>query len=571
MLVSLKINNIAIIEESEIQFRNGLNILTGETGAGKSIIIDALNFVLGARADKGLIKNGKDFAKVEGVFEVDVSNQNIIDFCESVGIECEDTIIITRFLNAQGKNEIRVNGALVTLGMLKNLTSCLVDIYGQHEHQALLDVKSHLRFLDLVNNSNINDLKMQLKDKLENLKIIEKNIKELGGDEQERSRLIDILRFQIEEIENAKLYENEEEELIEKKNVLSNAEKLYNRLNESNYALYDSEESVQSNLKRTINSLQQITSISEKYEDLCNRLNNVKYEIEDISAEISDALNSLTFSESEINEIEERFDLIKNLKRKYGSNINAILEYAETSKKKLESLENCAEEIEKLEAEKIKLTKEIFDICEKLTFQRRENAHILEKEIMKELVELGMKNATFKVGFDGDYTISDILDKVQSSGADNVEFLFSANLGEPVKSLNKIISGGEMSRFMLAFKCVLNTLDYSKTFVFDEIDAGIGGAVGVVLAKKMAKISKNNQVICITHLPQIASFANIHFKIQKFEDENKTVTSVKVLNTEERILELARMLGGDENAMIAKEHAKELLESAESYKKQIML
>lgn len=566
MLQSLKIKNIALINEAVVEFNKGLNILTGETGAGKSIIIDALTFVLGDRADKSLIKNGTDFAKVEAVFDVDVNDINILNFFESIDIEPESTIIISRNLNLQGKNECRVNGEIVTLNMLKKLTTNLVDIHGQFDHQMLMDLKTHIKMIDIFSKNEIENVKNKLK---ENIEIYNKTIDEInaiGGVGLDREKNIDLYNYQINEIEMANLKINEDEELVQTKNKYLNSEKLVENITASVDALYDGNYNSLMGISSAISSLNSIVGLDEEIEKQKERLTNIKYEIEDIAETLKDNLKTIEYSEEDLNKIEERLDLIKSLIRKYSNsnNIEGVLDYLSNAKIQLNKLVNADEEINKLLISKKNILKEIYNNCVELTEIRKKYSKILKEKLLNELKELGMEKSNFEVAFNNDYTIDNIEDKFTLNGADNIEFLFSANAGEPVKSLNKIISGGELSRFMLAFKCVVSGSNSYKTFVFDEIDTGIGGNVGNILGKKLFNISTKNQVFCITHLAQIACYADSHYKVLKYEKDNKTFVDVKPLSDEERYLEIDRMIGG--GSEYSKLHAIEIINESKKYK-----
>lgn len=565
MLVKLKIRNIALISESVIEFNNGLNILTGETGAGKSLIIDSLNFVLGARADKTLIKNGEDFASVEAVFMLEKITNEIAEFFTLINAEPETTIIINRYLSLAGKNEIKVNGEFVTNAMLKKLTVNLVDIHGQHAHQALLDVKNHLSILDSFDTKDIQVLKATLKQKLALLKEVNASIQAIGGDGADREHNIELLEFQLREIEDAHLKENEEEELHNKKTIMLNSEKIYNALSQSLQALSDSEFNTLTLLKIALNNLSNITKLDSLLEKQHEKLESLYYDLLDVSENLNDKSNELDFSEEQLNAIEERLDLIKSLKRKYGNSIEEIFHYFNNASVKLEKLVNADKELTQLNTEKGNILNEIHRLCTQLTQVRKNTAQLINRRIVSELKDLGMKNASFDVVFNNSYDINNIANIVTESGADNVEFMFSANLGEPIKPLSKIISGGEMSRFMLAIKCVINE-NNNKTFIFDEIDNGIGGVAGLIVAEKLSQISKNNQVLCVTHLAQIAAYADSHYKIIKVEENGKTKTVVELLVKEKVTREISRMLGSNNNSNIGLMHAEELLHNAQQFK-----
>ena len=565
MIKQLNIQNIALIEEVKIKFDNGLNVLSGETGAGKSIIIDSLNFLLGKRADKSLIKHGKDYAFVEGVFEITETETEILEYLKNINIEPDTTIIINRTMTQVGKNTCKINGEIVSLSMLKKLCEMLVDIFGQHDQQILLDTSNHLEMLDQISQEEISKQKEFLNIKISKLNEINKKINELGGDESSRERIMDILRFEIEQIESANLSQDEYSDLLKEKSKLINSEKIYENLKFVTDTL-NGDYSLLSNLKNCSNYLSNIEEFDNLILNQKDRINSTRYELEDIFDTLQSILDNINFSPERLDEIEERLDLISTLKRKYGATINDIITYLNNSKDKLYELENCKEQINNLNIEKLKILEEIYAICVKLTEIRQNLSKVLEEKIIIELKELGMKNAQFKVLFNNDYNLDNIESKYSCTGADNVEFLFSANLGEELKPLTKIISGGELSRFMLGFKCISNELNIKKTFVFDEIDNGIGGTTGTIVAKKLTKISKFNQVLCVTHLAQICAFADCNFKVEKTEVENKTKSILTKLNEEEKIIEITRMIGSASNNEFAQLHSKELVNEANKFK-----
>ena len=569
MISSLKINNIALIESSLINFNSGFNVLTGETGAGKSIIIDSLNFVLGAKADKTLIKSGKDYAKVEVVFELNNISNEIKSFFDSVFLEPENTIIISRYYNLNGKNECRVNGEAVTLAMLKKLARCLVDIFGQHDNVALLDVKNHIKFVDALSNK-IENLKVNLSEQLSQLKEINNQITSLGGVGEDKQKNINLLEYEINEIEAFNLKENEDVELENKHKMFINSEKLKTNLQEILSNLNGSELSVNSKLKSSSYNFNQISNCSEDILNLKNRLDTCMYDLLDISETVSDLLNSTDFSEEELDQVMERLDAIKDLKRKYGKTIPDILAYLQSAKEKLNNLLNSDEKLKDLVIRKNVLLSQIYNVCVDLTNERKKVGETLSKKLVLELSDLGIKNASFVVNFNNSYNIDNIETKVGLTGADNLEFLFSANSGVEVRPLTKIISGGEMSRFMLAFKCVCRDNNAEKTMVFDEIDAGIGGLIGLEIGKKIANISKTNQVLCVTHLAQIATFADSHFKIEKTVDNFITSSNVFALNNENVVKEIARMIGSKSDSEYGLLNAKELLSNAIAFKNKLV-
>ena len=567
MITSLKINNIALIEESLIKFGSGFNVLTGETGAGKSIIIDSLSFVLGSKADKTLIKTGKDFARVEVVFDLPVLNDGIVDFFSSINLEPENTIIISRYYNLAGKNEIRVNGEAVTLSMLKKLTINLVDIHGQHDHQALLDVKNHIKIIDSLN-PKIDSIKEQLKIHIDKVKDINNQIADLGGEGEDKQHNIQLLQHEINEIEMAELKEGEEEQLLSRRKYYANSEKISKNLNDAYGYLMGNEGGMVNQLKSASYSLGLISDIVPEIAQLKERVNSAMYELSDITDSINDLIAGTDYDEDEVNQLEERLDLIKDLKRKYGNNVTDIFEYLEKIKNKLDNLLNSEQALIKLNTLKKSELKQIFDLCQTLTNLRKEIGESIKNKLLSELKCLGIKNGQFEVVFNNDYSLENIEKSATYNGADNLEFMFSANAGIELRPLSKIISGGEMSRFMLAFKCVIQDNSGIKTLVFDEIDTGIGGMIGAEVGKKIVSISKYNQVICITHLAQIASFADNNYLIEKTTDNNYTTSSIKLLDEEQKVKEITRMLGlnAGENATNS---ARDLINDAINYKQSL--
>ncbi len=567
MITSLKINNIALIEESLIKFGSGFNVLTGETGAGKSIIIDSLSFVLGSKADKTLIKTGKDFARVEVVFDLPILNDGIVDFFSSINLEPENTIIISRYYNLAGKNEIRVNGEAVTLSMLKKLTINLVDIHGQHDHQALLDVKNHIKIIDSLN-PKIDSIKEQLKIHIDKVKDINNQIADLGGEGEDKQHNIQLLQHEINEIEMAELKEGEEEQLLSRRKYYANSEKISKNLNDAYGYLMGNEGGMVNQLKSASYSLGLISDIVPEIAQLKERVNSAMYELSDITDSINDLIAGTDYDEDEVNQLEERLDLIKDLKRKYGNNVRDIFEYLEKIKNKLDNLLNSEQALIKLNTLKKSELKQIFDLCQTLTNLRKEIGESIKNKLLSELKCLGIKNGQFEVVFNNDYSLENIEKCATYNGADNLEFMFSANAGIELRPLSKIISGGEMSRFMLAFKCVIQDNSGIKTLVFDEIDTGIGGMIGAEVGKKIVSISKYNQVICITHLAQIASFADNNYLIEKTTDNNYTTSSIKLLDEEQKVKEITRMLGlnAGENATNS---ARDLINDAINYKQSL--
>ncbi len=563
MLESIKITNLAIISKSSIQFGEGFNVLTGETGAGKSLVVDALLFLTGIRADKTLIKSGEEFARVEGVFSVDNNNPILSEILSSVDIENEGTIIISRYFSLSGKNECRINGEIVTLNILRKVASCLLDIFGQNDSQLLLDSHNHLTLLDEIISDKLSDSKARLSIQLDKLHSINREISELGGLDKDRENTLKLLQFEIDEINGAGLELGLEEELKSKLNLMQNSEKVYEALNGSIDVL-DGEYNIPNMLKTAINTLSQVDRFDDSITKEKDRLYSLKYELEDIISTLNSNLNNLSYSQEELDLIQDKLSDIKDLERKYGNTIADIFEYRDRAQSRLDLLLTADERLEILRQDKGRVLSDIYLIAVDLREIRKREFVSFSEALVSELKKLGMKNAKFELSFENDINVDTIESEITSEGADRVEFLFSANLGVEPRSLSKIISGGEMSRFMLAFKSLQSGKE-SKTCIFDEIDAGIGGEIGGVVGQKICEISRTNQVICITHLAQIAVFGDHNFKIEKFEDEGTTHTSVTLISTENKVGEIARMLGDSTNSS-ALSHASEIIAKANDYK-----
>lgn len=562
MLESIKITNLALISKSSIEFGEGFNVLTGETGAGKSLIVDALLFLTGIRADKTLIKHGEEYARVEGVFSVDVNNEALNSVLRDVDIENEGTIRVSRYFAITGKNECRINGELVTLNILRKVASQIIDIFGQNDSQVLLDSKNHLRLLDDTI-GGMEDKKSLLHNRLDDLRSVNESISSLGGLDKDRENNIRLIQFEIDEINDANLYEGEEEELKSKLTLMQNSEKIYNSLNDS-ICLLDGEINVSNILKSAINTLSQIEGFDEDVKVEKDRIYSVKYELDDIVSTLNSHLNGLSYSQEELDIVQDRLSDIKDLERKYGNTIADILRHKVELEERLDILLNADEKLNELRLEKEKILDVIYKICLDLRDTRKKGFEVFRGKMLEELKMLGMKNASFDISFLDEISRDRIESSVNLDGADSIEFLFSANLGVEPRPLTKIISGGEMSRFMLAFKS-LQTTGLNKTCIFDEIDTGIGGEIGTIVGQKICKISRTNQVICITHLAQIASYGDHNFKIEKYEEGNSTITKVDKLSGEEKVHEIARMIGDGANAS-AISHAREMIIKANGFK-----
>ena len=551
MLQSLSIKNVALISSLSIDFGKGFNVLLGETGAGKSIIFDALNFVLGAKIDKTLLRTGESEMRVDAVF-TDL-NLNATAALKEFGYDDED-IAISRTYNAEGKSIIRVNGLPTSVSVLKEIGDILVNSYSQHESVDMLKTKNHLIMLDRMGGEKIKALKNDIKQLYSQLGEINKKIKALGGDDYERERKKSLLSYQIQEIEDANLQIGEDEKIGERLKLLNSAEKICQCINECEELLTENVSSCANSLQQASIALSGLLSF-DKINECKERLDSARYEIEDICQTLVDIRDETDYDEEEFNEFDRRHDLIKSLIKKYGGSIEKTLDYLEESKAELDALNDSVNLIEKLEKEKKEITQKLNNEANKLTVARKEIAEEIRQKITNELRELGMKSSSFEVKFS-------LLDEVQSNGQDDVEFVFSANKGQELKSLSKTASGGELSRFMLAVKNIFAETGSAQTLIFDEIDAGISGETGNIVGQKLKNITKYAQVLCITHLPQVASYGDDFFYVSKMEDRETTTTSVEHLKGDDVIINLAKMVGGNNISDIALSHAKEMRDKA---------
>ena len=558
MLSSLTIKNIALIDNLTIELGSGFNVLTGETGAGKSLIIDSLSLLLGEKADKSLISYGENFASVEAVFETNLPE--VLDKMEEFGLERENTIIIFRKLSIDGKNECRVNGKSFTLSMLKTLTSPLMDLHGQFQHQELLKQTSQLKTLDEFGGEKIKKAKQEYKQVFDKLKEIKSNLSKFNYDPKDRERLLDLYRYQIDEIEDAHFVSGEEEELREFRVKVLNQEKIASSLEKiSELFEGDGDQGLLPLIKRCDYEFSEILKYLPEQSELAGRISSARYELQDIFENVDGIKDSLSFDEYSAEENEKRLDLLSSLKKKYGNDIDEINAYLENIKSEYEKLIGSAETVEKLEKERLEAIEILKEKAKVLTELRKRTAKDFEKKVKSELAELSMKGSEFEIVFEEkDETSAD------ETGFDKVEFMFTANAGQPVKPLSKIASGGEMSRFMLAVKNITADIDKVDTMIFDEIDTGISGSTANVLAEKLAKIGKKHQVICVTHLAQVASFGTTHFFISKSVVNGKTKTSLELLNDDGRVKEIARIIGG-EISDFSLNHAKLMLETGKKF------
>ncbi|MCL2255810.1 MAG: DNA repair protein RecN [Firmicutes bacterium] len=563
MLKKLTIKNVALIKELDLEFSQGLNILSGETGAGKSIIVDSLMLLLGARYDPSLLKHGESEGAVEGFFEIGDSAQKALS---EFGFDSDSELLIARKFNSSNKHEIRINGKIATLSMLKSLMQNIVDIYGQGEHQNYILPIHHIKLLDSFAKTNFADLVKSIKDNyFEHLKIA-REIKNLGdADERERNR--DILKYQIEEIKKACSYEEEEEELVERRRFILGAERINEALGEAYASLNDNEMSnAVDNVRVAYRAIDSISSFSIALSELSERLNTLFIELKDISASVSDEVDAFDYDEKDLDKIETRLDVVRGLKRKYGD-YQKMQKFLIDAEEKYQKLENGADIFEKLTKEKNATLKKLYFDCKTLSEIRREKAKEFEEKISQTVKDLGMPQAIFKIVFNEFPNIDECEKDLAQTGLDTAEFYFSANPGQPLKPLTKIISGGEMSRFILALKVILSSTDDISVMVFDEIDVGISGIVGQEIAKKLANIATDRQVLCVTHLSSIAAMADSHYFIKKIQSDIDTFVEVKLLDEVGSIEEVARLSGALGISEKSCDTAKEMKTWSNNFKK----
>jgi DNA repair protein RecN (Recombination protein N) len=557
-----------------MDFGDGLNLLTGETGAGKSIIIDSINAILGGRASRELIRTGSDKAFVQAVFSD--TRDKVGELLQNAGIETEadGTVIVAREFTVSGRNLCRVNGTMVTVSFLRELGSMLIDVHGQHDNQSLLNVETHIELLDLFAGEELHTLNKEYRELLEKRKSLKQRLVKISGEGTSMERKLDLLKFQIDEIKESKLKTGEEEQLNTKRQLMGGAEKITATLNYSYEAIYEGEKgraAIMDVLNKCAADIAVLSRFGENYDELSKKLYEVVYLLEDICENIRDERDKVDFEPGLLEKLDERLDIIYRLKKKYGNSIEEVLKYYDEIIKEYEELVNSEELVAQLQKELGELEKEMFRLAAKMHEKRKAAAEILEKRIVAELEDLELKRADFKVNLVFDEGKEGEAYKFTSNGLDHVEYLFSANAGEPVKPLSKIASGGEMSRVMLAIKTILADVDSVPTLIFDEIDTGISGRAAQKVGEKLSFISRSHQVLCVTHLPQIAAMADNHFLIEKHSLKENTVTDVILLNDEGTANELARILGGANITDITLSHAKEMLESAREFKKESVL
>lgn len=574
MLLALHVKDFAVIDEITLDFHEGLNVITGETGAGKSLLIDALAFLLGEKASIDIIRTGSNKAIVEALFSVNSTIEAILD---EWGIPKEEdkTLLVYREISKAGRSKCRVNGELVTVGMLEKLLSNIMEIHGQHEHQRILHRDTQLELFDSFGGEECLQQRRVVKELFENLKKLYLERENIYGKEKERQQRIDLLSFQMEEIDKAKLKRGEEETLLEERKFLQNLEKIRSSLEEVYTLLYESQEpkiSALDQISESLDLLTSLTSLDKTIENIFEFLSNSKLYLEEAVNSLIKFKEGLDVDSSRLEEVEERLYKISQLKRKYGRTIDEILEYRAKIELELKELLGSEERLEEIEKEIQILEERLILETRKLSEIRRRILESLKGNIERELKDLGMENARFSVEFlqpsgAGVLNVKDV--KVSSKGLEEIEFLLSTNPGEDLKSLKNVVSGGELSRIMLVLRTIVNKIDQTPVLVFDEIDTGIGGETAYLLAQKLWNLSLGRQVFCVTHLPQIAAWADVHFYVEKRVINEQTRIKVSMLEEKARVIELSRMFGGSIVSEISQQHAKEMLSKANEIKRRL--
>lgn len=558
MLELLHIENIAIIEAADIEFAPGFNALTGETGAGKSIVIDSLSAVLGQRTSRELIRTGAEKAFVSAAF-----SGMAPELTEELGIqpEADGTLLLQREIQTDGKNVCRVNGRPVTVGQLRALGARLLNIHGQHDGQQLLDEEQHIVYLDSF--GRVESLAITYAEKYKNFTDIRRQIGALQMDEAEKARRVDTLQYQIEELRRAKLTPGEEEELTARRGMLRNAEKFLDAVAGADYALNgdDSGGGALSALRQAQDALGGVRHLDDAFGQLYERLGEAYSEVYDIAATVEDKRGELDVSPGELDRVESRMDLLYRLKKKYGATVEDMLDYQARCEAELAQIEDAGDTLARLEQALSKAEKEARQAAQALSDARKAAAEQLTSQILAELQQLDMGKIRFAVDF--------AEKPLDSDGMDAVRFLMSANVGEELRPIHKIASGGELARIMLAMKNVLSEQDHVGTMVFDEVDTGVSGRAAQKVAEKMARISRRKQVLCVTHLPQLAAMADTHFSVEKGERDGRTYTEVRRLDREQRRRELARLTGGSHVSQTMLDGAEELLVQAEKFRAEL--
>ena len=567
MLLELKIKNFVLIEDLKIEFKKGLNILTGETGAGKSILIDALSGVLGEKMTTDSIRSGYERAILEGTFDIS-SQQQVKSILDESGIDYDDdTVVLRRELYNTGKGRCFANSTQIPIGKLKEISDYLVDIHGQNEHQSIVKVAMHRELLDSF--AGLKEQVEKIREYHGKLNSLQDRINSFQIDEKEKARKIEYLQFAINEIESARLVADEEQALESESTILSNAEKLFAEINMAS-GLMKEDGGIIQNLKKAEQGLSSISEYDPEISNVIEMMRDALYSLEDAAVFLRDYEKNIDFSPQRINEVEERLSAISKLKKKYGGSIKEITDFATRSKEELDAVSSSEEEIERLNEEYKKILQETKKAAFDLSDNRKTAAGLLEEKVMIELKDLGMEGSIFRISIKRDMSPDGQIEKdskkyiLYPHGLDRIEFLLSANEGEDLRQLRRVASGGEMSRIMLALKKVILSADIVDSLVFDEVDAGIGGKTAEIVGRKLKTLSDKRQVLVITHLPQIAAMSDSHYTVLKQKINERNITVIKNLSRDEKIKEVARMLAGEKITDITLKHAEEMIARSES-------
>ncbi|MGE7023834.1 DNA repair protein RecN [Solibacillus cecembensis] len=559
MLRELSIRNFAIIDDLTVSFFDGLTVLTGETGAGKSIIIDAVNILAGGRGSTEFIRHGEKKAELGGLFQIHNDNHPIFHKLEEHGIDVEEgTIILRRDLNDSGKSICRVNGKLVPLTVLREIGGSLIDIHGQHENQELMDEKYHINLLDHFASAALQDVKVRYKTAYDTYRELKREVAELSMDEQRMAQKIDLYQFQIQELEQADLNVDEEESLNDERRRLLNFHKIFEHANTA-YEAISGESNGLDFIGNAMESMDQIVNLDETFKEASEAVTTSFYALQDAAYQIKNALDDLEYDAERLNEVEQRLAQYQTMKRKYGTTVEEILTYYAKIEEELMQLMNRDETMQKNEQLLHEMEQELAQLASQLTLIRKENALVLSDAIMEQLRMLHMEKAKFVVNFEAQ-------EQFDANGRDSIAFYISTNVGEPPKSLPKVASGGELSRMMLALKTIFSTSNGITSIIFDEVDTGVSGRVAQAIAEKIAAISGNSQVLCISHLPQVAAMADHQYYIKKQVEHDRTFTTISEMQETERIEEISRMMSGAEITELTLQHASELIQMANERK-----
>lgn len=566
MLMELSIRDFAIIDNISISFSEGLTVLTGETGAGKSIIIDAVHLLAGGRGSVRYVRHGAKKAEISGVFAVNHHLDEVTEKCIQYGITFEEEmLVLERTITDQGKSICRINGKIVTLSILREFGHLLIDIHSQHDTQSLMDMTTHIELLDLYDQNNIGEIYHTYKEIYEELCLLEEQYEKLNENEQKLAHRLDLLTFQLNELKEANLIENEDIDLENERIQLHNFEKIFLSVQEAYHALYGDQKGLEW-LNIALESLQSISEYDNTIEKKSEVLSNAYYNIEELTYDLRSFTEGLNYDENRLNTIEQRLNELNRLKKKYGSTVQEMIQFKEKIKAEINHIEHKDTHQEQLLNEINELTLKAFKQAEHLHTLRKKAAQSLKENIMFELSDLYLENADFAVSFSPE---DEVDRKLNVNGFDHVRFLLSTNLGEPLKELESIASGGELSRIMLAMKKIFVNHQAVTTVIFDEIDTGVSGRVAQSIAEKMYEIAVNSQVICITHLPQVAAMSDTHMSIKKVEEHNRTTTTISELTEKEKINELSKMITGSEMTETAHEHSEQLLKLSNQFKTEL--